>query len=500
MEKRAVTYIRVSDPSQLENNSLETQRKICIEYAKSKQYEIIEEFNEEAGSAKHVYTRDKLTELLRYCSNKKNQISYVIVYKMDRFSRNVAEGLDLITRLATCGVFVCSATEQFSTDAAGNFLKNVLMAAAQYDNETKGEKVNDNMQSVYRDGLWPFKCPIGYMRKFKTKEENKGLPVLKHPTLAPLISEMFLNASKGIYTMSQLARMLNTNGFADHYRVAADHKIVRGILSKSFYYGRMYAKKWDEYVIGRHEPITDEPTWQKAYHYLILKKKNYHYQDVELYPLKGSLRCELCNNPMTTSPSRGNTTLVNYYECKQKGCSKLRINAKIAHSQFEKLLQEMRPSIITITLFENMVFSAWDKVISQSKAQIETYDKKILTFQDELISIRKAKDDEIYSPDEARSEAEKVRQAMAIAKIERADICIEQYDNEIIREFTKQFLTNLPLLWDNLDLPKRQAFLDKVFNGAIICTKNKTIRTFELSPTFELIRSLAAENSENVTL
>jgi DNA invertase Pin-like site-specific DNA recombinase len=56
MEKpRAVIYLRVSDPSQVENNSLKTQENICLQYAKSKGYEIAREpFRDEGFSAKHT--------------------------------------------------------------------------------------------------------------------------------------------------------------------------------------------------------------------------------------------------------------------------------------------------------------------------------------------------------------------------------------------------------------------------------------------------------------
>ena len=60
-------------------------------------------------------------------------------------------------------------------------------------------------------------------------------------------------------------------------------------------------------------------------------------------------------------------------------------------------------------------------------------------------------------------------------------------------------MRNLPLLWDNLDLPKRQALLSKVFQGTIIAGKDKIIRTSKLSPSFQLIEALRAENSGNVT-
>jgi len=60
--KLAVIYIRVSDPSQAHNNSLDTQEKICKDYLKSKGYELVKVFREEGESAMHVATRTQLTE------------------------------------------------------------------------------------------------------------------------------------------------------------------------------------------------------------------------------------------------------------------------------------------------------------------------------------------------------------------------------------------------------------------------------------------------------
>lgn len=498
--KRAIIYIRVSDPSQVDNNSLETQEKICKHFVESKGCKLVKVFREEGESAKHVATRTQLMEAVKFCSNKKNNITYLVVYKMDRLSRNMAEGLQLIAQLASYGVMVYSATEQFGADAAGTFLKNVLMAAAQYDNETKAEKVRDNMQKVFRDGLWPFKCPVGYQRPFRSKEENKGLPPIPHPELAPIVSRMFTNAATGIYNKSQLARMMNLEGFGDYYRTEADHKIVHGILSKSFYYGNMYAKKWDEYSIGQHEPLTDEPTWQRAYHYLILKKKNYRYQDEELYPLKGTLKCECCGHPLTTSPSRGNSGIMPYYECRKKGCKGVRLNANETHKQFAELLGQIKPTKRVIKLFQHMVFVNWDSVIEQTRQEVDNCDQRILALREELKSIRKAKDDGLYTLEQAKAEADETQQKLTILEIERGDIRIEQYNTEIVREFSERFMRNLPLLWDNLDLPKRQALLSKVFQGTIIAGKDKIIRTSELSPSFELIQALAEEKGENVTL
>lgn len=498
MEKNVVIYVRVSDPSQVDNNSLETQERTCRQFADSKGWKVVKVYREEGVSAKFVHTRPQLRGLISFVTKKTNHISVVLVYKLDRFSRNLEDGLATISLLAKYQVRLVSATENTDESPMGKAIRNIMMTVGQLDNEMKGERVKDNMQEVFRKGLWPFKCPIGYKRQFKTKEENKGLPSVLDPDLAPIINRMFINAATGIYNKSQLAKLMNLDGFEDYYVTAADHKIVNKILSKSFYYGRMYAKKWDEYATGLHEPLIDEATWQKAYHLLILKKKNYQFHDVEIYPLKGFIKCDCCRHPMTTSPSKGMNGMFYYYECKNKDCGLVRINIEEAHGQFKKILSYTKPRQRVIKLFKHMVLTGWSDIIEQAKQSIKKIERQISERREDLRSIRKAKDDGIYTVEQAKEEASKVSQEIELLGIEKSDIKLEQYDAEITQEFIDKFLNNLDLLWDVLDLPKRQALLNKVFMGSILCSKDKIIRTDQLSPSFELIEALGAENGENV--
>lgn len=175
MEKpRAVIYIRVSDPSQIENNSLETQLKTCRNYIERNGWQEVELFNEEGVSAKAVHSRPEMRRLLTYCTNKKNNISQVVVYKMDRFARNTEDGLVAISLLAKHGAFLVSATEATEETPIGRAIRTILMTLAQLDNELKGERVKDNMQTMFRNGMWPFKCPKGYLRPGKDRDEKRG--------------------------------------------------------------------------------------------------------------------------------------------------------------------------------------------------------------------------------------------------------------------------------------------------------------------------------------
>jgi len=83
--------------------------------------------------------------------------------------------------------------------------------------------------------------------------------------------------------------------------------------------------------------------------------------------------------------------------------------------------------------------------------------------------------------------------------LELADMKIEKYDSEIVSSFIKNFMKNPPLLWEKMDLPKKQALLRKVFVGELICHKDRVVRTNELSPSFQVIESMRAKYGGNVT-
>ena len=498
MDKRAVLYLRVSDPSQIENNSLETQEKVCKSFAKTHGYAVVQIYRDEGKSAKHVYTRPALRELLAFCT-KKNNIAAVIVYKFDRFSRDASEGLAAIAILAKTNTQVISATEVSEINPMNTALRTILIALGQLDNEVKAERVKDNMLNAFRRGAWPFKCPIGYKRPYKTKEENKGKTIIQDPAIAPIVRNMFINAAKGIYSKSQLARMMNLEGFEKAYGKAMDHKTVDKMIQNSFYFGKMYARKWNEYAAGNHEPLIDQATWETAYKAVTHKRSQFKFQDVSLYPLKGYLVCSECGSPMTTCPAHGRNRIFHYYECRNHTCRKTRVDAEKAHTQLSGLLQQIKPSERVLKLFNHMVFSEWDRVIEGARARNRALDKRIEGLRDEQDTVVKAQGDGLYTLDEAKEKVESIRKEIAVLEIERSESRYAEYDTEAVREFTNQFLLNLDALWERVDLPKKQALLERVFDGKLICNTNREIRTSKLSQSFELIKALKDGNVKNVT-
>ena len=500
MEKpRAVIYIRVSDPSQIENNSLETQLKTCQGYAERSGLEVVKTYSEEGVSAKTTYNRPEMRSLLEYCTNKKNNISQVIVYKMDRFSRNTEDALVTISVLAKKGVGLISATEATQADPMGTAMRTILIALAQLDNELKGARVKDNMLTMFRNGIWPFKCPKGYFRPGKDRHEKRGQAPQIDSKTSPIIKSLFDKASNGFYSKVALADYLNSLGYKKFYGKEADGETVKEILGNTFYYGNMYGPKWKEYHWGNHVKLVEQEVWDLAYYNVLGKKRMLKHQDSSIFPLKGILKCANCNHEMTSSNPKGRSKNYLCYECHKETCTKQeRIGVDQAHEQFKAILAFLKPSKRVIAIFKELVFDEWDKNVDELNREAKLKDGQIERLENELTGIALSNSKGILNDDEAKTRVDRLRNEITVLRVERSDMKFDQYDTEAVKGFTESFLTNLDKFWLALDLPQKQALQNQIFPNGVIC-QDKKIRTANLSRSFELIQALKNQNSDYVT-
>src|SRR5665213_820060 len=88
--QRAVIYVRVSTVEQMEGGSLDSQERVCRDFANKKGYEVAKVFIEGGESAKTA-NRTELLILQKYIADKKNKISVVLAHKVDRLSRSTED-------------------------------------------------------------------------------------------------------------------------------------------------------------------------------------------------------------------------------------------------------------------------------------------------------------------------------------------------------------------------------------------------------------------------
>ena len=169
----AVIYCRVSSKEQIEGTSLETQEAACRDYAQSKGMRVLKVFVEQGESAKFA-DRTQLLELIDFCRQSKDKVDTLLVWKVDRFARNVADHYSIKTTLLKYGVRVASVTEPIDSDPTGKLMEGVLASVAQFDNDVRAMRTVQGMRRRIQEGIFPWGPPLGYKSSVINKEKKES--------------------------------------------------------------------------------------------------------------------------------------------------------------------------------------------------------------------------------------------------------------------------------------------------------------------------------------
>ncbi|XVJ66909.1 MAG: recombinase family protein [Lacibacter sp.] len=255
--RKAVLYCRVSTKEQVEEgNSLVTQERICKDYALKHGYLVDAVFIEQGESAKTA-DRTELQKLLKYCSVKKHGISIVIVYKLDRLSRNIDDYSQIRILLKRYGVEIKSTTEHFEDNPAGRFMENIIANVAQFDNEVRTERSVNGMKEAMREGRYVWPAPIGFSHC-----KINGKSTVAPNEYAPLVKKIFERVAYRLESLEEIRKkiqkeVLNGTGHS--------------LLSKSYFYRILRNEIYTGWIIkfgerhkGAFTPIVSEELFAKV--------------------------------------------------------------------------------------------------------------------------------------------------------------------------------------------------------------------------------------------
>src|SRR3989344_4555819 len=205
MNKRAVIYLRYSDPKQTGGTSFEVQKQVCKNTCLAEEFEIIGLEKDEATSANKTSKTNarRVAELLEYCKEKQGQFDVLMVYKLDRFARSQEQHHWLRSQLLKQNVVLRSATESIDESPTGKFMEGVMAAVAEYDNEIKRERVKASMWTRVEQGLWPWQPPVGYMT-VRTIDQ-KVQPFQIDEKCRSAVESIFRQFASGTVTKTDLA-------------------------------------------------------------------------------------------------------------------------------------------------------------------------------------------------------------------------------------------------------------------------------------------------------
>jgi len=283
----AVIYCRYSSHNQNET-SIEGQLKECYEFCERNGYNVIKKYIDRAISG----TTDKRPEFLKMISDSsRKNFQYVVVYQLDRFTRNRYDSATYKSKLKKNGVRVVSARENISEDASGILVESVLEGMAEYYSAELSQKVKRGMD------LNADKClstggniALGYK-----VGEDKSFQI--DPKTAPIVKFIFESYANG-KTVTEITNQLNAQGLKTSRGVPFNKNSLHSMLKNKRYIG-VYTYKGTEKPDGIPRIISDE-LFNKVAEIMNKNKKAPARARAKVeYLLTTKLFCGICKEMMT---------------------------------------------------------------------------------------------------------------------------------------------------------------------------------------------------------
>ena len=270
-KKKCYIYTRVSTAAQIEGYSLEAQQEKLHQYAEYKGLKIVGEYCDAGKSGKSIKGRPSFMKMLDDISSEKDDISYVLVFKLSRFGRNAADILKSLQLLTDYDVdLVCVEDAIDSSTQGGRLTLTILSAVAEIERENINVQFMAGRMQKVLDGGWPGgPVPFGYQK------DNQELFINEEEArIVKLIYDMYLQDDMKANTV---VRWLNDNGYRRMVKgqeKAFTSDFVKGILKNPFYCGKLMFNRRTNLkgpnikpkepicVEGKHEAIVSEEQWQ----------------------------------------------------------------------------------------------------------------------------------------------------------------------------------------------------------------------------------------------
>ena len=214
-------YTRVSTSMQIDGYSLDAQKSRMKAFCEFNDYEIAGEYEDAGKSGKSIEGRVAFNNMMEDIKSGKDDVSFVLVFKLSRFGRNAADVLNSLQIMQDFGVnLICVEDGIDSSKEAGRLMISVLSAVAEIERENIRVQTMEGRMQKAREGKWNGGfAPYGYALVDGKLEINE-----EEAVAIRTIFDQYVNTDMG------------SNGIAKYLENHGIHKIARQ-NGKNFYYG-----------------------------------------------------------------------------------------------------------------------------------------------------------------------------------------------------------------------------------------------------------------------
>ncbi len=487
--KKGIIYTRVSSSEQAENNgSLEVQMNYCNEFAKRNQIPVMEYFGGTYESAKSD-GRKEFQRMLSYV-RKNKEITYIIVFNYDRFSRTGAAAAQLSEDLRKdYGIIVKSVTQDIDTsNASGRLQENMFHLMNNYDNQSKSDRTTINTREVMLKGYWPYATPFGYenlnykqracFHEYVITEEGKQL------------KKAFALKAEGKLNNKEIVAYLKARG------ATITEKNFRLIFSNPFYAGFVTGKLLEGKLIkGHHPPLIDLKTFLKANNVLqqypnVGKPKIFKHDEV---PLKTFVKDEISNQPLT-----GYITKNNWYYKTKKTAIPINVKAEKLNSLFRNYLSSFEYKKEYQLKLKKLLNEKLKERLFQTIEESKNLKKKITEKESQLEKVEEKFMNDSISKDLYEKYTMKYKEELSNLKADLGKYNMNGSNLEIAVEKCLSIAQNVSSTWVTASYDNKQRLQQLIFpEGVMYDKKNEAVRTLRTNSLFASITPLVRVLEKN---
>lgn len=485
--KQAVIYLRVSTEEQVDNFSLETQKRICIQEAERRGMQVVKIFSEEGRSAKTIAGRPILVELLEFCRKNKKTVDALIVYRLDRVSRQLQDYLAIRKKLTEYNIMMISASEPTGNSPTERFIESMLASFAQMDNDVKSERTRNGLRARFLSGLTAGVAPLGYAR------ENGY--AIKDPKKWDKVKEAWELMATGTKTLKEMAELMNEWGLRQKFH-GKDNKIRMQALSTMFknkyYMGILTSSRYPEEVRGQHLPMVTEAQFYKVQAIIDGRNTNIHVplvrhnKDNREFPLRRLVKCSICGAALTAGWSKGKRARYAYYRC-QGNCKAPSIPADKIHDGAMQYLSAVSPTKEGLDAFIALLRRTYYQRVTQLQKRKDEADKELKRLYEQRQALIQKNLSGIYSDDIFKEQNKLIEEQIAAVQMTKDDVLLAKYNLEAVVKFMKDKFANLGRTYQISTLSQTRVLLCSIFPSGLQWGYPGYLNT-EISPIYQSIR------------
>lgn len=323
-QQGAYIYTRVSTAMQTEGYSLEAQRQKILDYANYRGFHICGEYSDAGFSGKNIAGRAQFQKMLEDIEIKKDDVQFVLVFKLSRFGRNAADVLNSLQFMQDYGVnLICVEDNIDSSADSGKLMISVMSAIAEIERENILVQTMAGRKQKATNGGWNGGfAPYGY----ELKDGQLTVVEDEAEVIRDIYSLYLSTAFGGTYVAKEInkryAKKVKLRNDIDRFSSV----FVKRILDNPIYCGKIaYGRrtntkiegKRNEYhvikqadesqiivVDGKHEPIVSQDIWDAAHQKRLENSAKQEKLDKDhVYILSGLVHCPDCGAPMYGRPN-----------------------------------------------------------------------------------------------------------------------------------------------------------------------------------------------------